>query len=213
MENGRNLRQGRVVGLWYRTIKYGGGVVFLLPFFLFLISFAFGAWFGQESYSSHWGVNTGYADAQRFQAPEDGISARLEILTFGETGSGTLRMAVYEDSISHPNHKMWEGTNVGYIPGTWCGENVTTIQFLQNTYYWSVFKVSSTEEVCYMSGPTDSHEWKSGQPYANPFPDPWGSYTSHNSNRYTLRMHYTTTKGTKGIIEIDPGIIEGGIIR
>ncbi|HEX7402157.1 MAG TPA: hypothetical protein VF369_08255 [candidate division Zixibacteria bacterium] len=213
MVNGSNTKQGRAVKGRYRTIKCSGGVVFLLPFLLFLISFAFGAWFGQESCSSHWGVNTFYADTQRFQAPEDGISTRMEILTFGETGSGTLRLAVYNDSIGHPGHKLWEGTNISYMAGTWCGENVTAIQLIQNNYYWFAFKVSTTEEVCYTSGPTDSHEWKSGQPYANPFPDPWGGYTGHNSNRYTLRMYYTTSKGTKGIIEIDPGIIEGGIIR
>jgi len=208
MENGIRLR-----GKLRVKMKSRGGVVFLLPFFLFLFSYAFGAWFGQESCSSHWGVNTGYADAQRFQAPEDGISTRLEILTYGETGSGTLRMAVYDDSIGRPNHKTWEGTNVGYMPGTWCGENVTTIQLFQNTYYWFAFKTSTTEEVCFTAGPTDSHEWKSGQPYANPFPTTWGGYSGHNSNRYTMRMHYITAKGAKGIIEIDPGIIEGGIIK
>ena len=193
--------------------KNRSGVMFLFPFFLFLSSIAFGAWFGQESCSSHWGVFTDYADAQRFQAPEDGISTRLEILTYGETGSGTLRLAVYNDSLGRPHNKMWEGTNIAYVPGTWCGENVTAIQFFQNTYYWLAFKVSNTEEICYTSGPTNSHEWKAEQPYANPFPDTWGDYMGHNSNRYTLRLHYTTSQGAKGIIEIDPGIIEGGIIR
>jgi hypothetical protein len=196
-----------------RKTNFGGGVVLLFPFLLFLLPFAFGAWFGQESCNSHWGVNTGYADAQRFQSPEDCFSSRLEILSFGETGSGILRMAVYDDSLGHPNHKMWEGTNVSYMPGTWCGENVNIIQLFENACYWFAFKVSTTEEICYSSGPTDTHEWKAGQSYANPFPDPWGGYTGHNSNRYTMRMHYTTAKGIKGIIEIDPGIIEGGIIR
>jgi hypothetical protein len=208
MKNVKRLIRG------LRTIRINRGrVLFLLPFFLFLIPFAFGAWFGQESCSSHWGVNTGYADAQRFQAPEDGTSTRLEILTYGESGSSTLRIVVYNDSLGHPNHKTWEGTDIDYVPGTWCGENVATIQIFQNIYYWFAFKVSTTEEICYTSGPTYSHEWRSGQPYTNPFPDPWGSYAGRNSNRYTMRLHYLTAQGTKGIIEIDPGIIEGGMIR
>jgi hypothetical protein len=208
MENVKRLKRG------LRTKRINrGGVVFLLPFFFFLISFAYGDWFGQESCSSHWGVNTGYADAQRFQSPEDCISSRLEILTFGETGSGTLRMAVYDDSLGHPYHKLWEGTNINYLVGTWCGEDVTTIPLIQNNYYWFAFKTSTTEEICFTPGPADFHEWKSGQSYANPFPELWGGYTGRNSNRYNMRMHYTTSKGAEGIIEIDPGIIEGGIIR
>jgi hypothetical protein len=210
MEKRKSLRQRRRLGQ-RGNIAGGGWAVILLPFFLF--SYAGGTWFGQESCPSHWAVSTGYAEAQRFQALEDGTSSRLEILTYGETGGGMLRMAVYDDSINHPHHRLWEGTDVSYVPGNWCGENVTIVQLTQNTYYWFAFKTSTTEEICYATGASDSHEWKIGQSFANPFPNPWGSYYGHNSNRYSMRMHYTTSKGTKGIIEIDPGIIEGGIIR
>ena len=190
--------------------KYG---IFFLLYFLFVFSPILAAWFGQDSCPSHWGVNTGYADAQRFQALVSGTSTRLEILTFGEAGGGKLRMAVYDDSVGHPNHKLWEGTDINYYPQQWCGEDVTTIQLVQNYYFWLAFKTNTTEEICYATGPNESHEWKSGQTFANSFPNPWGSYTGHNINRYSMRMHYSTSNGTKGIIEIDPGIIEGGIIK
>jgi hypothetical protein len=187
--------------------------MFFLLFLPFVFSPVFASWFGQDSCPSHWGVSTGYADAQRFQAGESGSSTRMEILTFGESGGGKLRMAVYDDSIGHPIHKLWEGTDISYYPQQWCGENVSGIQLVQNSYLWLAFKTNTTEDICYAAGPSESHEWKSGQPFANSFPNPWGSYTGHNSNRYSMRMHYTTPNGTKGIIEIDPGIIEGGIIK
>ncbi len=194
-----------------KIVKGSGWGIFLLPFFVFLLSPVLASWFGQDNCPSHWAVNTGYADAQRFQVPEDGTSSRLEILTYGEVGGGTLRMAVYDDSTGHPNHKLWEGSDISYVPGNWCGEDVTTIQLTQNTFYWFAFKTSTTEETCFAAGPADSHEWKSGQPFASSFPNPWGYYTGHNNNRYSMRMHYTTMRGTRGIIEIDPGIIEGGV--
>lgn len=171
------------------------------------------AWFGIDNFTNSWGVATGYADAQRFQAPENGTSNRIEIFTWGEVGSGLLRMAVYDDSVSHPNHKLWEGTNINYIPTDWRGEDVSTIQITANTYYWFAFKTSTTEVMCYKTGSLYEHEWKGSQPFANTFPDPWGSYTGHNYNRYTMRMFYTTGEGEtgiiKGIIEDDRGIIEG----
>ncbi len=210
MEKGSSLRL-RPGRRGKNRMKRGG--MFLLFSSIFLFSPVLAFWFGQDSCPSQWSVNTGYADAQRFQAPEAGTSSRLEILTYGELSGGTVRMAVYDDSIGHPNHKLWEGSDIVYISSTWCGEDVNTIQINKNSYYWFAFKISTTREVCFATGPTDSHEWKAGQLYANPFPDPWGSYTGHNYNRYSLRMHYTTSQGNKGIIEIDPGIIEGGIIK
>ena len=187
---------------------------FLILLFLFLISSVPAAWFGLDSCPSHWGVGTGYVDACRFQAPEDGTSSHLEILTWSSTKGSTFRMAVYDDEGGHPKNKLWEGTDITYWGGQWLGEDVTTIQLIQDDYYWFAFKTSATEEMCYVgSGPAYSHEWKSGQAYPDTFPNPWGGYSGRNSNRYTMRMHYTTPKGTKGIIEIDPGIIEGGFVR
>lgn len=199
-------------------IRRGGWVIFLLPSFIFLISTAFGAWFGQDTCPSHWAVSTGYADAQRFQAPENGTSSRLEIRTYSQNEDNyDFRLAVYDDSVyssyGHPNHKLWEGTDLDYTPNTWCGEDVTTIQLTKDAYFWFAFKTSASEEMCYEGGPTYSHEWRSGQTYSNPFPNPWGSYLGRNSNRYSMRLHYTTSNGTKGIIEIDPAIIEGGMAR
>lgn len=201
------------ISAWGRGINRRKCGMFFILFFLFIFSPILAAWFGQDSCPSHWGVSTGYADVQRFQALENGTSTRLEILTFGESGGGKLRMAVYDDSTGHPNHKLWEGTDINYYPQQWCGENVTSIPLVQNSYFWLAFKTSTTEEVCYATGPNESHEWKSGQPFANSFPNPWGSYTGHNANRYSMRMLYTTPNGTKGIIEINPGIIEGGIVK
>jgi hypothetical protein len=212
------MKEGKSLGL-KQKLGQGGEIrrrkrgMLLLPFLVLVFTPVFASWFGQDGCPSHWGVSTGYADAQRFQAGESGTSTRLEILTFGEAGGGKLRMAVYDDSIGHPNHKLWEGTDISYFPQQWCGENVAGIQLVQNSYFWFAFKTNTTEEICYATGPNDSHEWKSGQPFANSFPNPWGSYTGHNSNRYSMRMHYTTPNGTKGIIEIDLGIIEGGIIK
>jgi len=192
----------------------------LAPFLFLLFSFfilnfpVLAAWFGLDGCPLHWNYSTGYADAQRFQAPEDGTSTRLEIRTWTSTKGSTFRMAVYDDDNGRPKNKLWEGADITYVGGAWCGEDVTTIQLTEGSYYWFAFKTSASEEMCYVAGgPTNSHEWKSGQTYADTFPNPWGSYTGHNSNRYTMRMHYTTEEGTKGIIEIDAGIIEGGIIR
>jgi hypothetical protein len=127
----------------------------------------------------------------RFQAPENGTSARVEIRSWGIGGS-TVRLAVYDDSSGHPKHKLWEGADIIYDSPVWLGEDVTTIQITQNAYYWFAFKVSATVGMCYVpGGPSGSHEWKSGQTYSNPFPDPWGNYTGSNSNRWTMRMHYT----------------------
>ncbi len=191
----------------------------LLPFiFCFLLLYLASAlvpaaWFGLDTCPSHWAVATGYADAQRFQAPEDGTSSRLEIYCWGPAKS-TFRMAVYDDEGGRPKNRLWEGTDITYQTGQWCGEDVTTIQLTKDAYYWFAFKTSTSEEMCYVAGgPANSHEWKTGQPYGNPFPDPWGSYSGHNSNRYTMRMHYITPERTRGIIEIDPGIIEGGFVR
>ncbi|MGB8656919.1 MAG: hypothetical protein WCE90_03930 [Candidatus Zixiibacteriota bacterium] len=206
MEKGKRAREGKMKG--------GKRGMFLLPSLIFLFSSALGAWFGQETCSSHYAVGTGYADAQRFQAPEDGNSSYLEILTSGETGAGAFRMAVYDDSSGHPNHKLWEGTSLSYAAGQWCGEDVTTISISKDSYYWFAFKTNASEDMCYSgASPANSHEWKSGQTYSNSFPNPWGGYTGHNANRYTMRMYYSTPGGSKGIIEIDPGIIEGGIER
>jgi hypothetical protein len=188
--------------------------ILCLALLCFGSSFLSAAWFGLDSCPSHWGVATGYADACRFQAPEDGTSTRLEILTWTSAKGSTFRLAVYDDDNGHPQNRLWEGTDIAYSGGIWCGEDVTTIQLAQGAYYWFAFKTSHSEEMCYVgSGPAYSHEWKSNQAYSDTFPNPWASYTGHNSNRYTLRMHYTTPAGARGIIEIDPGIIEGGFIR
>ena len=172
------------------------------------------AWFGLDGCPSHWAVATGYADACRFQAPEDGASARLEILAWTSTKGSTFRLAVYNDDAGHPGNKLWEGTDITYHGGEWCGEDVTSIQLTKDNHYWFAFKTSASEEMCYVeSGPANSHEWKSNQAYPDSFPNPWGGYSGRNSNRYTLRMHYTIAAGARGIIESDPGIIEGGFIR
>lgn len=182
-------------------------------FFLLMVP-VFAAWFGLDSCPSHWGVATGYIDACRFQAPEDGTSARLEILTWSLAKGSTFRLAVYDDENSHPKNKLWEGTDINYQGGQWCGEDVASIQLSGGSYYWFAFKTSTSEEMCYVgNGPTGSHEWKAGLPYEDPFPQEWEMYTGRNSNRYTMRMHYTTEKGTEGIIQTDPGIIEGGFVR
>ncbi len=181
---------------------------------LCLISSIPAAWFGLDSCPSHWGVVTGYVDACRFQAPEDGVSTRLEILTWTSTKGSTFRLAIYDDEDGHPKNRLWEGTDVNYHGGEWCGEDVDTIHLLQDSFYWFAFKTSASEEMCYVgSGPAGSHEWKINQAYPDTFPNPWGGYTGHNSNRYTMRMHYVGPKEKEGIIEIDPGIIEGGFIR
>lgn len=191
--------------------------VFLIFLFSFLIlDFPVeAAWFGLDSCPSHWAVVTGYADACRFQASEDGTSTRLEILTWSSTKGSTFRLAVYDDENGHPKNKLWEGTDITYQAGQWCGEDVTSVQLSGGAYFWFAFKTSASEEMCYVgNGPAGSHEWKAELPYSDPFPDPWGTYTGRNSNRYTMRMHYTTEEeGTRGIIEIDPGIVEGGFIR
>jgi hypothetical protein len=172
------------------------------------------AWFGLDTCPFHWAVATGYADACRFQAPEDGTSTRLEILTWTSAKGSTFRLAVYDDNNAHPGNKLWEGADITYDGGEWCGEEVTSIQLTQNAYYWFAFKTSAPEEMCYVgSGPANSHEWKSNQAYSDTFPNPWGGYSGRNSNRYTMRMHYTTPTGARGIIEIDAGVIEGGFIR
>ena len=197
------------------VINHSSFAIFILLFSFFILNFPVpAAWFGLDSCPLHWNYSTGYADAQRFQAPEDGTSTRLEIRTWTSTKGSTFRMAVYDDDNGRPKNKLWEGADITYVGGAWCGEDVTTIQLTEGSYYWFAFKTSASEEMCYVAGgPTNSHEWKSGQTYADTFPNPWGSYTGHNSSRPTMRMHYTTEEGTKGIIEIDPGIIEGGIIR
>jgi hypothetical protein len=190
-------------------------IFLFLHFSLFLLMVpAFAAWFGLDSCPSHWAVATGYIDACRFQAPEDGTSTRLEILTWSSIKGSTFRLAVYDDEDARPKNKLWEGTDIAYQGGQWCGEDVTSIKLTGGSYYWFAFKTSASEEMCYVgNGPTGSHEWKAGLPYEDPFPQIWGSYAGHNSNRYTMRMHYTTEKGSKGIIQPDPGIIEGGFIR
>jgi hypothetical protein len=191
-------------------------VPFLILLFLFLVlNFPVpAAWFGLEDCPSHWAVATGYADACRFQAPEDGTSTRLETLTWVSTKGSTFRLAVYDDENGHPANKVWEGIDITYQGGQWCGEDVSAIELTKDAYYWFAFKTSAAEEMCYVgSGPAWSHEWRTNQTYSDTFPNPWGVYSGRNSNRYTMRMHYTTAKGTTGIIEIDPGIIEGGFIR
>jgi hypothetical protein len=177
------LSYGSKFGLYFSFL--------LLSFSFYSFSSVFATWFGLEDCSSNANVNTGYADAMRFQAPENGTSNRVEIRSYGPGGS-TVRFAVYDDASGHPNNKLWEGTDITYGINTWLGENVTTIQITQNAYYWLAFKVSATVGMCYVAGgPSGSHEWKSGQPYANPFPDPWGNYSGSNNNRWTMRMHYT----------------------
>lgn len=190
--------------------------LFIICFLLFHLASTLvpAAWFGLEDCPNHAGEQTNYASTIRFQAPEDGTSTHLEMLTYGTVGAGFFRMAVYDDENGHPNNKLWEGTDVAYNPGQWCGEDVTTIQLEKDKYYWFGFKTSTSLEMCYVpNGPFGCHEWKSGQPYGNPFPDPWGSYSGRNANRCTMRMHYETEEKGKGIIEIDPGIIEGGFVR
>jgi len=209
------IQKCRVKGQGSRPLAPGPLTLtlFLILLFLFLISTVPAAWFGQDSCPSHWAVATGYADAQRFQAPEDGTSTRLEIRTWQQLEGSTFRMAVYDDENGHPKNKLWEGTDITYESGKWCGEDVSAIELEKDAYYWFAFKTSTSEEMCYEGGPTNSHEWKSGQAYADTFPNPWGSYSGHNSNRYSMRMHYTTPKGTRGIIEPDQGVIEGGFVR
>ncbi len=183
---------------------------------LFASALVWGKWFGLESCPYHWAVATGYADACRFQVPEDGTSTSLEIRTWSANGGseGTFRMAVYDDENSHPENRLWEGTDIPYQGGQWCGEDVGTIQLTEDGYYWFAFKTSEAEEMCYVAGgPAWSHEWKTGQVYADTFPNPWESYSGSNSNRYTMRMHYVTAEGTEGIIEVDAGVIEGGFTR
>lgn len=190
-------------------------VLLILLFSFFILNFPVpAAWFGLEDCPNHWPEPTNTASAIRFQAPEDGTSTRLEILTYSSSKKSTFRMAVYDDENAHPNNKLWEGTDITYQAGQWCGEDVATIQLEKDEYYWFSWNVSTPLEMCYVpNGPPNSHEWKYGQPYENPFPDPWGSYSGRNTNRCTMRMHYETEKKGKGIIEIDPGIIEGGFVR
>lgn len=192
----------------------------LFPCVIYLVLLSVGssllpaAWFGLDTCLSHWAVATGYADACRFQAPENGTSTRLEILTWTSAKGSTFRLAVYDDNDGHPDNRLWEGTDITYHGGEWCGEDETSIQLTGDAYYWFAFKTSASEEMCYVgSGPANSHQWKSNQAYSDTFPHPWGGYSGRNSNRYTMRMHYTTPTGARGIIEIDPGIIEGGFIR
>lgn len=186
-----------------------------LLLFLLVSTLVSAKWFGLENCLSHWAVATGYADACRFQATEDGTSTRLEMRTWSSGGSkATFRMAIYDDENGHPANKLWEGTDVVHQAGEWCGEDVDIIQLTQDVYFWFAFKTSDFEEMCYVgNGPAWSHEWKAGQAYADTFPNPWASYTGRNSNRYTMRMHYIGPEGTRGIIEIDAGVIEGGFIR
>jgi hypothetical protein len=202
---------------WYYIPKKWNQIkIFLILccLFCFLMAPVFAAWFGLNGCPSHWAVATGYIDACRFQAPEDGTSSHLEILTWTSVKGSTFRLAVYDDEDGHPKNMLWEGTDVNYQGGQWCGEDVTSIQLSGGSYYWFAFKTSTAEEMCYVgNGPAGSHEWKAGQSYEDPFPAVWGTYTGRNSNRYTLRMHYTTEKGTEGIIQPDPGVIEGGFVR
>jgi hypothetical protein len=173
-------------------------------------------WFGLDGCPSHWAVASGYADACRFQAPASAAATRLEMRAYSSGGSkATFRMAVYDDQSGHPQNRLWEGTDVSYQSGEWCGEDVEGIQLTQDAYYWFAFKTGEPEEMCFVpNGPSSSHEWKTGQVYADTFPNPWGSYSGNNSNRYTMRMHYAGAEGgTEGIIEIDRGIIEGGFAR
>jgi hypothetical protein len=168
-------------------------------------------WFGLDGCPSHWAVASGYADACRFQAPANAAATRLEMRVYSPGGSkATFRMAVYGDQNGHPQNRLWEGTDVSYQSGEWCGEDVEGIQLTQDAYYWFAFKTGEPEEMCFVpNGPSSSHEWKTGQVYADTFPNPWGSYSGNNSNRYTMRMHYAGAEGgTEGIIEIDRGIIE-----
>jgi hypothetical protein len=172
-------------------------------------------WFGLEDCPSHWAVSIGYVDACRFQAPENGTSTRLEIRTWSSEGTkATFRMAIYADVNSHPGSRLWEGTDLAYVAGEWCGEDVESIPLTKDVYFWFAFKTAAAEEMCYVgNGPLWSHEWKAGQAYADTFPNPWGTYSGYNSNRYTMRMYYETPEGGQGIIEIDAGAIEGGFIR
>ena len=190
-------------------------ILLILLFSFVILDFpVFAAWFGLEDCPNHAGEQTNYASTIRFQAPEDGTSTHLEMRTYGTVGAGSFRMAVYDDENGHPKNKLWEGTDITYNPGQWCGEDVTTIQLEKDKYYWFGFKTSTNLQMCYVpNGPFGCHEWKSGQPFGNPFPDPWGNYSGRNANRCTMRMHYETEKKGKGVIEIDPGIIEGGFVR
>jgi len=191
-------------------------VLLILLFSFFILNFPVpAAWFGLGNCPNHCEESTDVAGAIRFQAPEDGTSTRLEMHTYGDPVKGaTFRMAVYDDENAHPNNKLWEGTDITYQTVQWCGEDVATIQLEKDKYYWFSFKFSTTLDMCYVpNGPPNSHEWKYGQPYGDPFPDPWGNWSGRNANRCTMRMHYETEKKGKGIIEIDPGIIEGGFVR
>jgi hypothetical protein len=190
-------------------------VLLILLLSFFILNFPVpAAWFGLENCPNHSEEPTNVAGAIRFQAPEDGTSTRLEMRTYSSIEKSTFRMAVYDDENTHPDNKLWEGTDITYQAGQWCGEDVAIIQLEKDEYYWFGFKVSTALDMCYVpSGPPYCHEWKNGQPYGNPFPAPWGSYSGRNSNRCTMRMHYETEKKGKGIIEIDPGIIEGGFVR
>jgi hypothetical protein len=193
-------------------------IYLIFLFSLFILHFSvLAAWLGLDTCPQHYGVRIHSVEGVRFQAPEDGISTRLEVLTFSSTkeSKGTFRMAVYDDDDGDPENKLWEGTDQPYVGGEWCGEDVTSIELTQDAYYWFAFKVSQDyTEICYVAGgPPYSHHWKGNQPYEDSFPDPWGSSSGTNTNRYTMRMHYVTSKGTKGIVEIDPGIIEGGFAR
>lgn len=192
-------------------------VLLVASFFLPLAgALVHAGWFGLEDCPSHWAVASGYADACRFQAPANAVATRLETRTYNPGGSkATFRMAVYDDQNGHPQNRLWEGTDVSYQGGEWCGQDVEGVQLIQDAYYWFAFKTAEPEEMCFVpNGPSSSHEWKTGQAYADTFPNPWGSYSGHNANRYTMRMHYAEAEGgTEGIIEIDGGIIEGGFAR
>ena len=218
MRNSR-IRKSRVKGQgarWSTPSPLVFAFVLVLFFLIVILNFpVFAAWFGLEDCFSHWAVATGYADVCRFQAPEQGASSFIEIRAWESGGSkATFRMAVYDDEVGRPDNRLWEGTDIAYQAGEWCGESVNTIELTEDAYYWFAFKTSEAEEMCYVSGgPTNSHEWKAGQVYADTFPNPWGGYSGRNSNRYTMRMHYVTGEGTKGIIEIDAGIMEGGFVR
>jgi len=198
-----------------RKVKYRIVLFPIVVFSFFILNFpALAGWFGLDGCPSHWAVATGYVDACRFQAPEDGVSTRLEILTWTSSQGSTFRLAIYDDENARPKNKLWEGTDITYRGGTWCGEDVSTIQLTAGNYLWFAFKTSASEEMCYVpDGPLNSHEWKSGQAYSDTFPNPWGNYSGRNSSRYTMRLHYITPEGTRGIIEVDPGIIEGGLVR
>ncbi len=138
------------------------------------------------------GLSTGYLDAMRFQCITGGTVEKIRVYT-GNSGSGTLRMGVYTDSLAtgRPGGLLKEGTNQSYVPNVWVEETITGLTVTSGTWYWLAFKVSvNGVKMCLgYDGSPNAHTYISGQAYALPFPNPWGnSASARNSHQWTIQL-------------------------